>query len=321
MIARIIGTGSAVPAEIITNDDLSKVVETNDEWISSRTGIRQRRIAREETTAGLAAEAGRKAMEQAGVSPEEIELILVATCSSDYFFPNTASLVARELGIYHAAGFDLSAACTGFLYALNTAQAYIAAGMYRKVLIIGVETISKLVDWTDRSTCVLFGDGAGAAVLEASDQPGFLGMVQHADGTKAEVLTCKTREMNNLLTKSSRELDYVKMEGQEVFKFAVKKVPECIEEVLEKTGVSPDEVRYFILHQANSRIISSVAKRLKAEEERFPMNVDQYGNTSAASIPILLDEMNRSGRLKRGDKLVLSGFGAGLTWGAALIQW
>lgn len=320
MTARIIGTGRAVPAEIITNDDLSRIVETNDEWISSRTGIRQRRIAKEETTAGLAAEAARKALEQSGKAPEEIQLVIVATCSSDYFFPNTACLVAKELGIRHAAGFDLSAACTGFLYAMNTAQAYMAAGMYENALIIGVETISKLVDWKDRSTCVLFGDGAGAAVLEAADT-GFIGMVQHSDGEKADVLTCRTREMNNLLVSGDPALDYIKMEGQEVFKFAVKKVPECVEELLEKTGVSKEEIRYYILHQANSRIISSVAKRLKVEEDRFPMNVNLYGNTSAASIPILLDEMNRDGRLQKGDKLLLSGFGAGLTWGAALVEW
>ena len=320
MTARIIGTGRAVPAEIITNDDLAKVVETNDEWISTRTGIRQRRVAKEETTAGLAAEAARKALEQACMAPEDIQLVIVATCSSDYFFPNTACLVAEELGIRHAAGFDLSAACTGFLYALNTAQAYMAAGMYKNALIIGVETISKLIDWKDRSTCVLFGDCAGAAVLETGDR-GFLDMVQHSDGEKADVLTCRTRAMNNLLVSGDPSLDYIKMEGQEVFKFAVKKVPECIEELLEKTGTAREDIKYFILHQANSRIISSVAKRLKMEEEKFPMNVNLYGNTSAASIPILLDEMNRDGRLQRGDKIILSGFGAGLTWGAALLEW
>lgn len=320
MTARIIGTGSAVPEQIVTNEDLSKIVETSDEWISSRSGIKERRIAKEETTTSLAILAGKRALENAGIASEEIEVIIVATCTPDYFFPNTASQVQEAIGAKHAVAFDLSAACSGFLFALSTAQAYIKGGIYQKALIIGAETMSKMIDWSDRSTCVLFGDGAGAAVVSA-EETGVLELVQKSDGTGKGVLSCKARETRNLLNHESETKEYLYMEGQPVFKFAVKTVPECVEEVLKKAEVKKEEIRYYILHQANSRIIQSVAKRLKEPEEKFPMNLSLYGNTSAASIPILLDEMNRNGMLNRGDKLVLSGFGAGLTWGAVLLEW
>lgn len=313
MTTRIIGTGSCLPTNIITNDQLSRQVDTSDEWISSRTGIRNRHVAEEETGAGMASEAARRALKNAGVSADEIELIIVATCTADMQFPSTACMVQKDIGAKHAVAFDLSAACSGFLFALNTAHAYFTAGIYKKALIIGTEVLSKLVDWTDRSTCVLFGDGAGAAVVEASDI-GLEGFVQHADGGKGEVLACAG-------TNRTEGPAYIQMNGQEVFKFAVKKVPECIQEVLEMTGTEKEDIRWYLLHQANSRIIQSAAKRLKEPEEKFPMNMDQYGNTSAASIPILLDEMNRSGMLKKGDRLMMSGFGAGLTWGAAQIVW
>lgn len=320
MTARIIGTGSAVPEQIVTNEDLSKIVETSDEWISSRSGIKERRLAKEETTTSLAILAGKRALENAGIASEEIEVIIVATCTPDYFFPNTACQVQEAIGAKHAVAFDLSAACSGFLFALSTAQAYIKGGIYQKALIIGAETMSKMIDWSDRSTCVLFGDGAGAAVVSA-EETGVLELVQKSDGTGKGVLSCKARETRNLLNHESETKEYLYMEGQPVFKFAVKTVPECVEEVLKKAEVKKEEIRYYILHQANSRIIQSVAKRLKEPEEKFPMNLSLYGNTSAASIPILLDEMNRNGMLNRGDKLVLSGFGAGLTWGAVLLEW
>ena len=320
MTARIIGTGSAVPEQIVTNEDLSKIVETSDEWISSRSGIKERRIAKEETTTSLAILAGKRALENAGIASEEIEVIIVATCTPDYFFPNTACQVQEAIGAKHAVAFDLSAACSGFLFALSTAQAYIKGGIYQKALIIGAETMSKMIDWSDRSTCVLFGDGAGAAVVSA-EETGVLELVQKSDGTGKGVLSCKARETRNLLNHESETKEYLYMEGQPVFKFAVKTVPECVEEVLKKAEVKKEEIRYYILHQANSRIIQSVAKRLKEPEEKFPMNLSLYGNTSAASIPILLDEMNRNGMLNRRDKLVLSGFGAGLTWGAVLLEW
>lgn len=320
MTARIIGTGSAVPEQIVTNEDLSKIVETSDEWISSRSGIKERRVAKEETTTSLAILAGKRALENAGIASEEIEVIIVATCTPDCFFPNTACQVQEAIGAKHAVAFDLSAACSGFLFALSTAQAYIKGGIYQKALIIGAETMSKMIDWSDRSTCVLFGDGAGAAVVSA-EETGVLELVQKSDGTGKGVLSCKARETRNLLNHESETKEYLYMEGQPVFKFAVKTVPECVEEVLKKAEVKKEEIRYYILHQANSRIIQSVAKRLKEPEEKFPMNLSLYGNTSAASIPILLDEMNRNGMLNRGDKLVLSGFGAGLTWGAVLLEW
>lgn len=320
MTARIIGTGSAVPEQIVTNEDLSKIVETSDEWISSRSGIKERRLAKEENTTSLAILAGKRALENAGVTAEEIEVIIVATCTPDYFFPNTACQVQEAIGAKNAVAFDLSAACSGFLFALSTAQAYIKGGIYQKALIIGAETMSKMIDWSDRSTCVLFGDGAGAAVVSA-EETGVLELVQKSNGAGKGVLSCKARETRNLLNHESETKEYLYMEGQPVFKFAVKTVPECVEEVLKKAEVKKEEIRYYILHQANSRIIQSVAKRLKEPEEKFPMNLSLYGNTSAASIPILLDEMNRNGMLNRGDKLVLSGFGAGLTWGAVLLEW
>lgn len=320
MTARIIGTGSAVPEQIVTNEDLSKIVETSDEWISSRSGIKERRVAKEENTTSLAILAGKRALENAGVTAEEIEVIIVATCTPDYFFPNTACQVQEAIGAKHAVAFDLSAACSGFLFALSTAQAYIKGGIYQKALIIGAETMSKMIDWSDRSTCVLFGDGAGAAVVSA-EETGVLELVQKSNGAGKGVLSCKARETRNLLNHESETKEYLYMEGQPVFKFAVKTVPECVEEVLKTAEVKKEEIRYYILHQANSRIIQSVAKRLKEPEEKFPMNLSLYGNTSAASIPILLDEMNRNGMLNRGDKLVLSGFGAGLTWGAVLLEW
>ena len=320
MTARIIGTGSAVPEQIVTNEDLSKIVETSDEWISSRSGIKERRVAKEETTTSLAILAGKRALENAGVTAEEIEVIIVATCTPDYFFPNTACQVQEAIGAKHAVAFDLSAACSGFLFALSTVQAYIKGGIYQKALIIGAETMSKMIDWSDRSTCVLFGDGAGAAVVSA-EETGVLELVQKSNGAGKGVLSCKARETRNLLNHESDTKEHLYMEGQPVFKFAVKTVPECVEEVLKKAEVKKEEIRYYILHQANSRIIQSVAKRLKEPEEKFPMNLSLYGNTSAASIPILLDEMNRNGMLNRGDKLVLSGFGAGLTWGAVLLEW
>lgn len=318
--SRIVGTGSYVPEQIVTNDDLAKIVETNDEWIRTRTGIRQRRIATSEGTSDLAAKAAERAIEQAGIKPEEIDLIILATSSQDYCFPSGACEVQGRVGAVNAVCYDLSAACTGFVFALNTAQAFIQSGVYRTALVVGSEVLSKLIDWKDRSTCVLFGDGAGAVVVRA-DETGILGFQMHSDGTKGNVLTCGARSNGNFLMNQKPELSYMTMDGQEVFKFAVKKVPEVISQLLEKTGTPIEEIRYFVLHQANYRIIESVAKRLKVGMEKFPANMEYYGNTSGASIPLLLDEMNRAGKLNPGDKIILSGFGGGLTWGATLIQW
>ena len=304
MTTKIIGTGSYLPEYVVTNDDLAKLVDTSDEWIASRTGIRNRRIATNESGIDMAAAAAEEALKDAGMDGSEIDLILVATCSSDFQFPSTACLVQKAIHATNAAAFDLSAACSGFLFALHTAHAYICAGIYKNILLVGVEVLSKLIDWNDRSTCVLFGDGAGAAVVTAADH-GMEGFVQWSDGMGGEVLTCPGREIENPWKENDSETEYIQMNGQET----------------EKTETQIETIDWFILHQANSRIIQSVAKRLGVPEEKFPMNMEQYGNTSAASIPILLDEMNKKGMLQPGQKIILSGFGAGLTWGAAQIEW
>ena len=305
MVGRILGTGSAIPEKVMSNDDLSRLVETNDAWIRERTGVARRHIADQETTVSMAAEAGRQALEQAGIRPEQLNLVLVSTISPDAVLPGTACEVQKVLGADNAACFDLHAACTGFVFAYNTAQAYIQSGMCENVLLIGSERLSELVDWTDRGTCILFGDGAGAAVLQAGEGQTYM-PVFHSDGSKGDALTCK---------------DYIRMDGRAVFQFAVTKVPEVIREVLDVNVVNLDEVDYFILHQANRRIVEAVAKRLKQPIEKFPMNLQEYGNTSSASIPILLDEMSRSGRLKKGQRIVMAGFGAGLSWGASIVEW
>ena len=320
MTTRIIGTGSYVPEQIVTNDDLAKIVETSDEWIRSRTGIGERRIATLDSTSDMAARAAQAALEQAGVGAEEIDLILLGTSSPDHCFPNGACEVQARIGAVNAACFDISAACTGYVFALNPAHAFISTGLYRTALVIGADVLSKLIDWSDRGTCVLFGDGAGATVVRADDR-GILGMNMQSDGAKGGVLTCGSRSNGNFLLGKKPELGYMAMDGQEVFKFAVKKVPECITKVLEDTHTSKDEIAYFVIHQANYRIIESIAKRMKVDIERFPVNMEHYGNTSGASVPLLLDEMNRAGKLKRGDKIVFAGFGGGLTWGATLLEW
>lgn len=320
MTIKIAGTGSAFPETVVTNDDLAKVMDTSDEWISSRTGIKERRIVKEETTAGMATEAARKALANAGMTPEELDLIIVGTITGDHLTPSTACEIQAELGAVNAVAFDINAACSGFMFSLHTAYAYMMSGLYENALVLGAETLSKIMDWEDRSTCVLFGDGAGAAVVRKSDE-GLFVFDQGSDGAKGKVLSCKARPVNNLLVKQGNEPDYVHMDGQEVYKFAVSTVPASINKVLEKAGVSADEVTYFVLHQANIRILQSVAKRLKVSEDKFPIILDKCGNVSAASVPLLLDDMNKKGMLKRGDKIVLSGFGGGLTWGTALVEW
>lgn len=320
MTSRIIGTGSYVPEQIVTNDDLAKVVDTNDEWIRERTGIRQRHIAVEEGTTQMAAEAARRALQDAGIEAGELDIIVMASSSPDKNFPAGACEVQALLGAENAVAFDLSAACSGFLFAMNVVNVFIRSGVYRTGLVIGAETLSKVIDWTDRSSCVLFGDGAGAAVLRAQET-GIIHTVMGSDGTKGPVLSCLSRSNGNFLNGRTPELGFTFMNGQEVFKFAVKKVPQCINQVLSEAGADMDEVKYFVLHQANYRIVEAAARRMKQPMEKFPMDMDRYANTSSASVPLLLDELNRTGRLKRGDKLVLAGFGAGLTWGAAYMEW
>ncbi|MDO5401930.1 MAG: beta-ketoacyl-ACP synthase III [Eubacteriales bacterium] len=321
MRTRIIGTGSCLPEKILTNDELSRMVDTSDEWIKTRTGIENRRIAKEETTYSMGAEAAKEALLQSKTAAEDIDLIIAATSSAEYAFPNTASLIQKEIGADGAACFDVSVACSGFIVALNIADAMIKAGGVKKALVIGTEIMSGQLDWSDRSVCVLFGDGAGAVVLDGNCQhdkgqecnsgkanaSGIIDADIHSDGSRGLVLTCgKDTPVN--------------MNGQEVFKFAVKKVPESIQTVLKRNNLTADDIDCYILHQANLRIIESVAKRLKLDIEKFPHNMDKYGNTSAASIPILLAELNREHRIKSGDLLVLSGFGAGLSWGSLLVR-
>lgn len=321
MTTKIIGTGSAVPDQVVTNDDLARIVDTSDEWIRTRTGIRERRIASEQSgTSDLAAEAAREALKSAGVAPEELDIIILATSSADCCMPSGACEVQAAIGAFHAVAFDISAACSGFVFALNTVHSFFQAGIYKTGLVIGADTLSKLIDWKDRSTCVLFGDGAGAAVVRA-DESGRLYMTMGADGSRGSALECGGRTTGNFLTGKQPELGYMTMDGQEVFKFAVKRVPEAIKKVLVESGTDINEIKYFILHQANYRIFESIAKRLNLPMEKFPVNLDRYGNTSGATIPLLLDEMNREGKLQRGDKLILAGFGAGLTWGATLLEW
>lgn len=321
MKTRIIGTGSCLPANVVTNDDLSKIMDTSDEWISSRTGIRERHLAKEETTASMSVEAAKRAMENAGVTAEEIDLIILGTVSADYVTPSCACEVQAAVGAKNAVAFDINAACSGFMFALNIADAYIQSGIYRTALIIGAETLSKIMDWNDRSTCVLFGDGAGAAVVRADENTGFLAFDLGSDGSRGMVLAGLNRTNNNPLVETSKELQYVHMDGQEVYKFAVTTVPASLHKVLEDAGISAEEIDYFALHQANIRIIQSVAKRLKVSEDKFPISLDHCGNISAGSVPILLDEMNRKGMLKPGMKVAMSGFGGGLTWASAVVEW
>lgn len=320
MTTRIIGTGSYLPETIVTNDDLSKIMDTSDEWISSRTGIRERHLVKEETTTSMCMEAAKRALADAKLSAEEIDLIIVGTITAEHITPSAACEVQAGIGAQNAIAFDVNAACSGFLFALHIAHSYLQAGIFKNALILGAETLSKIMDWNDRSTCVLFGDGAGAAVVSASDL-GVLGFDLGSDGAKGHVLSCRNRENNNPLVQNPIAQDYVHMDGQEVYKFAVSTVPKSIEKVLEQAQMTPSDVDYFVLHQANIRIIQSVAKRLKVSEEKFPIGLDHCGNISAGSVPILLDEMNKKGMLKPGDKLVLSGFGAGLTWGTTVLEW
>lgn len=321
MNAHIIGTGSFLPEKVVTNFDLAERMETNDEWIVSRTGIRQRHIAVEESTAGMAAEAARRALSCAGMTAGELEMILLATVSPDHIVPSAACEVQAMLGAVNAVAIELNAACSGFVFALNTAQAYIRAGIYSRILVIGVETLSKLVDWTDRSTCILFGDGAGAAVVTASENRGIQDFIQFSDGAKGEALLCDAKPLRNLFAHQEPAQEFVKMDGQEVFKFAVRRVSESIDQLLERNGLTAGDIGCYVLHQANARIIASVIKHLKADADKFPMNVERCGNTYGASVPLLLDELSRSGRLREGDRVIMSGFGGGLTWGSIYMIW
>ncbi len=321
----IAGVGAYVPARVLTNADLEKMVDTTDEWITTRTGIKERRIAaKDEFTSDLAAKAAQRAMKAAGVTGEQIDLLTVATITPDMVFPSTACLVQQKIGARRAAAFDLEAACSGFIYGLEIAQQFIMSRTYDTVLVIGAEKLSSIVDWQDRNTCVLFGDGAGAAVLQnRTTSHGLLTAVMGADGGKAELLHMPGGGSRCPATADSvaARLHYLRMEGKETFKHAVQAMLNAAQEALRRCEVDISQIKCIIPHQANRRIIDAVGERLGAKPGQMFVNLDRYGNTSAASVAIALDEAVSTGRIQRGDLILLVVFGAGLTWGAAVIEW
>lgn len=328
-VSSIIGTGSYMPEKILTNDDLSKIVDTSDEWITTRTGIKERRIAAEnQATSDLATKAAERAMDSAGVKPEEIDLIVVATVTPDMPFPSTACFVQKNIGASNAVCFDISAACSGFLYALQIARNFLNAGTRSTALVIGAEKLSTLVNWTDRNTCVLFGDGAGAVVIRAVDSdtaaPGrVLSTVMGSDGNLVNLLRVPGGGSACPITAANIDsrLNTIHMEGKETFKHAVTRMCQASEKALEMAGLTKEDISLIIPHQANARIITAIADRLDLPHEKAFMNVDKYGNTSAATIPVALDEANRQGRLKPGDIVLLVAFGGGFTWASSVIRW
>jgi 3-oxoacyl-[acyl-carrier-protein] synthase III len=320
MYSRIVGTGKYLPERILTNADLEKMVETTDEWIKSRTGIEHRHIAADdEATSDLAYKAGLAALEDAGLVPNDIDLVLVGTTTPDLIFPNVACLVQEKLKIKACPAFSLEAACSGFLYGLVVADQFIRLGQARRALVIGAETMSRIIDWTDRETCVLFGDGAGAVILEAADNPGILYSTLGADGRYRELLYASSGVSTRHREKGG--VAALRMKGNEVFKVAVKTLENLVDDVVAKNGLEKGQIDWLIPHQANIRIISATAKRLELPMERVILTVREHGNTSAASVPMALDTAIRDGRVKRGDLLLLEAFGGGFTWGASLIRY
>lgn len=324
--AVIAGTGSFIPEKQLTNDDLTKMVETNDEWITTRTGIKVRHIANEnQSTALLATEAAKRAIESAKIAPEDIEMIVNATITPEMVFPSTACFVQDMLGAKNAWAFDISAACSGFVYGLSIAQQFVTSGKYDNVLVIGAETLSKITDYKDRKSCILFGDGAGAAIIKKGDAAGSKGIFYStcgADGSGWKSLYCSAYGSRNPVSKPLEDPNsvYMKINGREVYQMAVRKIIETVETCLKDCNLSVSDIDMFIPHQMNARIIESVAKRLELADEKVFINIDKYGNTSAASIPIALDESVRQGRIKKGDIVLLVAFGGGLTWGANVIE-
>src|SRR3954462_2012503 len=323
--AVITGWGFYAPSRVVTNFDLAKFVDTNDEWISSRTGIKERRFAGEgETTSSMSTRAARIALERAKLRPQDVQLVIVGTCSPDYLFPATACMVQAELGATHAGAFDVEAACTSFVTALGVARGMISSGTVENALVIGAETLSRFLNFKDRSTCVLFGDGAGAVVVEASNASvGIESVVLHSEGSKGELLMVRGGGARVPASTQSLEAGqhFITMQGGEVFKLAVKSMADAAEEALVEAGVGLDDIALMIPHQANMRIIDGVAKRLHFPLDRVFVNIQRYGNTSAASIPIAIAEAESQGRLRRGDKVLLVAFGGGFTWGASVLEW
>lgn len=322
---QVIGTGSYVPTKVVSNHDLSCIVDTSDEWISSRTGIKERRISEGENTGDMASKAALKAIENAGIKVEDIDLIIVGTATPDSFIPSTACIVQGNIKAVNATCFDISAACSGFIYGLDIATQFIRSGGCSTVLVIGAETLSKIINWEDRNTCVLFGDGAAAAILKTSDVEGVLSIFRGSDGSKGNALTSDAISVKNPYVSKEyldKQLDAtIKMDGREIFKFAVKIIAQGVEKLLEDANCSIDDIKYIVPHQANVRIIESAAKKLGINEEKFYLNLDKFGNTSAASVGIALDDMLEKNLIQRGDKILLIGFGGGLTYGGLIIQW
>ena len=320
--SKLVGSGSCLPPRVVSNDDLAadlvtRGVETSDQWIVERTGIRQRHIAdRGVTTSQLGTEAAKRALANAGVDASEVDLIIVATSTPDFVFPSTACLIQANIGANNAAAFDVQAVCTGFIYALTTADSFIRAGRARCALVIGAEVFSRILDWSDRGTCVLFGDGAGAVVLKASDEPGLLSARLHSDGSQMKILCAAGNVAYGEITGDP----FLRMEGQAVFKLAVNVLDKVAREVCEDAGISMAELDWLIPHQANVRILNAVARKLDLPTERVVVTVDQHANTSAASVPLALDVARRDGRIQPGQLVMLQGVGGGFTWGAALIR-
>ncbi|MFV9567411.1 beta-ketoacyl-ACP synthase III [Thermoanaerobacter mathranii] len=323
--AGILGTGSYVPEKVLTNSDLEKMVDTSDEWITTRTGIKERRIADpSQAASNLGIEAARKALEDAKIAPSEIDMIIVATVTPDMNFPSTACIIQANLGASNAAAFDISVGCSGFIYGLAIAQQFVETGMYNKILVIGAETLSKITNWKDRNTCVLFGDGAGAAVVGRVESGyGILSTYLGADGTGGKHLYMPAGGSRMPASEETvkKNLHTIFMEGQEVFKFAVKVMDSATIEALNRCGLKPEDIDMLIPHQANTRIIEAARKRLKLSDDKVYINLDKYGNTSAASVAIALDEAYRKGLIKKGDIILTVAFGAGLTWGSSVIKW
>jgi 3-oxoacyl-[acyl-carrier-protein] synthase-3 len=320
MYSRIIGTGSYLPEKILTNFDLEKMVDTSDEWIRSRTGIEERHIAGDhEATSDLAYHAAKAAIENAGLTPADIDFVLVGTTTPDLIFPNVACLLQEKLGIRGSPAFSIEAACSGFLYSLIVADQFVRSGQAKRALVIGAETMSRIIDWTDRETCVLFGDGAGAVILEGSDEPGIIYNTFGADGRYRELLYASS----GVATRHREEFEVaaLRMKGNEVFKVAVKTLESLVDQVIEKNNLEKGQIDWLIPHQANIRIIAAMARRLEMPMERVVLTVRTHGNTSAASVPMALDTAIRDGRIKRGDLLLLEAFGGGFTWGASLIRY
>jgi 3-oxoacyl-[acyl-carrier-protein] synthase-3 len=320
MYSRIVSTGKYLPERILTNADLEKMVETTDEWIRTRTGIEVRHIAADhEATSDLAYKAGLVALEESGLKPSDIDLVLVGTTTPDLIFPNVACLVQEKLGISGCPAFSLEAACSGFLYGLVVADQFIRTGQARRALVIGAETMSRIIDWKDRETCVLFGDGAGAVVLEAAEEPGIVYSTLGADGRYRELLYASSGVSTR--HRETGDVAALKMKGNEVFKVAVKTLENLVDDVVAKNGLEKGQIDWLIPHQANIRIIAATAKRLQMPMERVILTVREHGNTSAASVPMALDTAIRDGRVKRGDLLLLEAFGGGFTWGASLVRY